>query len=54
MKTYKKEYIQKVKEKFNDLQPNHNRVGNNIGKSQDAKKCDSKCPSKLVVLDKST
>jgi len=54
MKTYKKEYIQKVKEKFNDLQPNHNRVGNNIGKSQDVKKCDPQRTSQLVILDKST
>lgn len=32
-KGYKKEYIEKVKQKFNDLQSGNKRTENNLGKS---------------------
>lgn len=49
-KGYKKEYIEKVKAKFNDIQPNRNGNTNNTSKSQNdkgSKVCKSNTMAKL-------
>ena len=53
-KGYKKEFIDKVKQKFNDIQSGYKEDNRNVAKSCYDKKCDSKQSSKLVVLDRAT
>ena len=51
-KGYKKEYIDKVKQKFNDIQSGHKENQRNAGITCNDKASDNKQSSKLVILDR--
>lgn len=49
-KGYKQEYIKKVKEKFNDLQPNSKPNKSTTANASDDKRCEIRNTSRVVKL----